>query len=229
MDSYSVFLECASNVPDWGFQIIVSIIIKLDHSPQKFQKTCNVTRYFQNVFQTSRLGFTNQGLILSIFFYIFTQSVSSTFYSKSSCLIIPNNNFKKHRMLLGFFCTCFKRPGLGLLIHSVTSKFYSKSSSLIILHKNFEKHGQLLGFFRMCFERPRLGFPNYRFDFKHFFTFLYTPFLRNSILNNQASSFRTKISKNIDSYSIFLARASNFPDQGFNFKHSFTVLYTPFL
>ena len=68
-------------------------------------------------------------------------------------------------------------------IHSTSSTFYSKLSFLFIPHKSFLKHGQLLDFFSTYFKRPGLGFQNYDFDFKHFFTALYTPFLRHSILS----------------------------------------------
>ena len=112
MDSYSVFLKRASNIPDYGFQ--------------------------------------------------FTDSILSTF---------------------------------SYFVHSVSSTFYSKSSCLIISHKIFEKRGQLHDFFRTCFKHPGLGFPIQGFNFNHFFTVLYTPFIRNSILNHHAKSFPTKVLK----------------------------------
>ena len=48
-----------------------------------------------------------------ITFYCFIHSVSSTFSSKSSCLIIPHKSVEKHGQLLGFCSTYFKRTGLG--------------------------------------------------------------------------------------------------------------------
>ena len=76
---------------------------------------------------------------------------------------------------------------------------------------------------------PNSGFPNYGFNFKHFFTVLYTPFLGHSILNHHAKLFPTNVSKKMDSYSVVLARALNVPNSGFsnlsfNFKHLFSVL-----
>ena len=127
-----------------------------NHSTQKFQKKRTVTRFFQNVLQTSRIGVSNLRFHFSTLFYCFIHFVCSRFYSKSSCLIIP--------------------------------------------HKSIEKHGQLLGFSGTCFKRLGFGFPIQGFDCKQYFTFLDTQFLRHSILNHDASSFPTKVSKNVDSY-----------------------------
>ena len=148
---------------------------------------------------TSRFGFSKLGFRFEALFYCFIHSISSTFYSKSSCLIIPHKSFEKHVRLLDFFQHEFQTSRFGVselgfrfeelfqcFIHSVSSTFYSKSSCLSIPHKSFLKHGQLLRFYSTCFKQPSLGFPNQGFDFKHFFTALYTLFLRHSILNHHA-------------------------------------------
>ena len=121
----------------------------------------------------------------------------------------PTKIFKNIYCYSGFYCTCFKRPILGYsFIQPISSKFYSKSWSLIKSHKNFFKYRILLGFCSTYFKRSGLEFSNYGLNFKHSFTMLYTAFLRHSSLNHQAWSFPTKISKNVERYSVF-ARSSN--------------------
>ena len=88
-------------------------------------------------------------------------------------------------------------------MHSVSSKFYSKTASLTFPHKSSKKRRPSLSFLSTYFKRPFLGFPNWGFDLKHTFSVLCTPFLRNSILNHQAKSFHTKVSKNINHDSVF--------------------------
>ena len=83
------------------------------------------------------------------------------------------------------------------VLYNVSMTFYSKTSSLIIPSKNFEKRRVLLGFFCTCFKRPEFRFTNKGFDFMHSFTVLYSMFLWHSILNHQAWSFPTKSVENI--------------------------------
>jgi len=85
-----------------------------DHYPQKYLKTLTVTRFFFIMyFKRHRLGFSNLGFRIKALFYCFLHSISSTFYFKSSSLIIRNESFKKRRSWLSFFSTYFKRPRLG--------------------------------------------------------------------------------------------------------------------
>ena len=84
-----------------------------DHYPQKFRKTLTVTRFFFIMyFKRHRLGFPNLGFRIKALFYCFLHSISSTFYFKSSSLIIRNESFKNLRPWLSFFSTYFKRPRL---------------------------------------------------------------------------------------------------------------------
>ena len=169
------------------------------HSLKKFRKTWTVTSFFSTCFKRPGLGFSNSGLNFQHFFLLI---YTLHFFDILFLIIMPNHSSQKfqktwtvYQFLQHVFQTFrFGVSELGIrfealfqcFIYSVSSTFYSKSSSLSITHKSFLKHEQLLGYFSTCFKRPGLGFLNQGLDFKHFFTALYPPILRHSILNRHA-------------------------------------------
>ena len=92
---YYALFYCFSTL---RFFNILFQIYKTKHSQQKLRETSTVTRFFQHVILTNRLGTRFKAL-----FYCFMHSISSKFCSKSYFPITPNRNFEKRRPLLSFF------------------------------------------------------------------------------------------------------------------------------
>ena len=156
-----------------GFQIRVSILStfllfytfvsstfysKSSHLviPHKcFEKDGQLLGSICTCFEHSEFGLSELGFRFYSLFYRVKNSVSSTFYSKASCLIIPKKKFAKDGQILNFISTCFKYPKFGVSElgfrfysnfyydkNSISSTFYSRSSYLIIPHNSFAKDGQ---------------------------------------------------------------------------------------
>ena len=78
--------------------------------PHKNFLNCRLLLGFcSTYFKRTRLGFPNYGFHFKHSF-TFIHSVSSTFYSKSSSLIIRHNNYDKRRALLDFFARAWNVP-----------------------------------------------------------------------------------------------------------------------